>query len=93
MDILLLIVVASAALALGIILSVFVMRKALLGKSANILREAEDKAEVIRKEKLLQAKEKFLQLKAEHDQQISERNNTVLQIENRVKQKEQALSK
>ncbi|HRZ76963.1 MAG TPA: Rnase Y domain-containing protein, partial [Bacteroidales bacterium] len=93
MDIILLIGVASAALALGIILSVFVMRKSLLGKSANILREAEDKAEVIRKEKLLQAKEKFLQLKTEHEQQISERNQNMLQAENRVKQKEQALSK
>jgi ribonuclease Y len=93
MDILLMIVVAVAALALGIILSVFVLRKTLLGKSANLLREAEEKAEVIRKEKLLQAKEKFLQLKTEHDQQINERNNAILQVENRVKQKEQALSK
>jgi ribonuclease Y len=32
------------------------------------------KAEVIKKDKILQAKEKFLQLKAEHEAHINERN-------------------
>jgi ribonuclease Y len=58
----------------------------------NIIKEAEIEAEVIKKDKILQAKEKFLQLKTEHEKIINERNNKVLQAENRIKQREQALS-
>jgi ribonuclease Y len=54
--------------------------------------EAESEAEVIKKEKILQAKERFLQLKAEHEKVINEKNNKVGLAESRIKQKELALS-
>lgn len=87
------IIAGIAGIAAGAILASIIIRKAALGKSASILKEAEEKAEVIRKEKLLQAKEKFLQLKSEHEQLINERNNQLQQNENRFKQREAALSK
>ncbi len=52
------------------------------------MREAETEAEVIRKEKILQAKEKFLQLKTDHEKIFNERNNKLLQAENKIKQRE-----
>lgn len=64
----------------------------LKNKSRKIISEAETEAEVIRKEKILQAKEKFLQLKAEHEKVINEKNNRIAQAESRLKQKELVLS-
>ena len=70
----------------------FIGRKSLLGKARNILKEAEAEAEMIKKDKILQAKEKFIQLKADHEQTINERNNKVLMAENRIKQREATIS-
>ena len=61
-------------------------------KAQQIIKEAESKAEVIKKDKLLEAKEKFLQLKSEHDRAISEKDKNMAINENKFKQKEQALS-
>ena len=44
-------------------------------KAKKILRDAEENAEILRKNKLLEAKEKFLQMKSEHEQEINEKNN------------------
>ena len=54
----------------------------------NILKEAELRAETIKKEKQLEAKERFVQLKAEHEREVLERNRKVGEGENRIKQKE-----
>ncbi|MBE0676902.1 MAG: ribonuclease Y [Bacteroidales bacterium] len=64
----------------------------LSGRRKKILASAEAEAEVMRKEKILQAKEKFLQLKSEHEKVINERNNAMVQAENRIKQKEGSLN-
>ncbi|MCX6233565.1 MAG: ribonuclease Y [Bacteroidetes bacterium] len=82
------IITAAAGLIVGFLVTSTVLRKTLEKKSENILKEAEEKAEVIRKDKILQAKEKFLQLRAEHEKIIQEKNNTVQKSENRIKQKE-----
>jgi len=60
-------------------------------RSSNILKEAEIEAEVIKKDKILQAKEKYLQLKSDHEKVINERNNKIQQGENRIKQRELVL--
>lgn len=60
-------------------------------KSAQIIKEAEEKAEVIKKDKLLEAKEKFLQLKAEHEKEVNQRNANILKEENKIKQQENSL--
>ena len=82
----------TASLVLGSALSYFIWQKALHNKSRKIIAEAEAEAEVIKKEKILQAKERFLQLKTEHEKVINEKNNKISQAENRIKQKELTLS-
>jgi len=61
-------------------------------RAKGIIQEAEAEAEVIKKDKILQAKEKFLQLKSEHEEVVNERNSKVLAAENRIKQKESSVS-
>jgi ribonuclease Y len=76
----------------GTILSYFLWNMAFKQKSKNIINEATNEAEVIKKDKILQAKEKFLQLKSEHEKYINERNSKLALAENRYKQKETLLS-
>jgi ribonuclease Y len=76
----------------GIFASSVFFRKALEKKSRILLEEAKEKAEVLKKERILQAKEKFLQLKTEHEKLISRKNSDIQRIENRQRQKEQQLS-
>jgi len=84
--------VCLAIFAGGMILSFFAWQLLLKRKSEKIITEAESEAEVLKKEKILQAKEKFLQLKSEHEKYIGEKNNKISQAENRIKQKESSLS-
>lgn len=86
------IVIAIISVVLGGILSFFLVKVGLSKKSARILREADSEAEMIKKDKILQAKEKFLQLKAEHEKLINEKNGKIASAENRIKQKESAVS-
>ena len=60
--------------------------KATEKKRRNILKNAEIDGEMIKKEKILQAKEKFIQLKAEHDRSCNERNAKISQAESKLKQ-------
>jgi ribonuclease Y len=53
-----------------------------------MIKEAELKAENIKKEKLLEAKEKYVQLKSEYDKDVLERNRKLGEAEARIKQKE-----
>lgn len=61
-------------------------------KAEKIIKDSESQAELLKKNKLLEAKEKFLQLKAEHEQEIQQKNTLASQRENSLKQKEQSLS-
>ncbi len=92
MGVLITIIIALFSLMLGAVLATTILRKFVDKKSQNILIEAEEKAEVIKKEKMLQAKEKFLQLKSEHEKLIQEKNIVIQKNENRIKQKEVTLS-
>ncbi len=84
--------IGGAALIAGTVLSYYLWQVVLRNRRKKIIAEAEAEAEVIKKEKILQAKERFLQLKAEHEKVINEKNNRISQAENRTKQKELALS-
>ena len=88
----LLLIIGLSALVLGFGASYLIWQVALKKKSNKIINEAEAEAEVIRKEKILQAKERFLQLKTEHEKVINEKNSRISQAENRLKQKELSLS-
>ncbi len=92
MDIIIIVVIALVGLILGAVIAFLFLKMLNKGKADAIVKEAEAEAEVIKKDKMLQAKEKFLQLKAEHEKSINEKNQAILQAENKVKQKEQSLS-
>lgn len=83
------IITGVAALAVGVAISYFLWDSALKGKKKKIIREAESKGEVLKKDKMLQAKEKFLHLKAEHEKYINEKNQKIAVADNKLKQKEQ----
>ncbi len=84
---------------LGIVIGRYLLRKLFTSQEAaaqtkvkKILKDAENNAEILKKNKLLEAKEKFLQLKAEHEQEVNTKNNAINQRENSLKQKEQSLN-
>jgi ribonuclease Y len=58
------IIYAISGLLGGGVFSYFIWDKALKSKKSKIVSEAEAQGEVIKKDKILQAKEKFLQLKS-----------------------------
>ncbi len=87
-----LMIVGGISLIGGGILSYLLWNVALKRKSKHIVDEAMNEAEVIKKDKILQAKEKFFQLKSEHEKFINERNNKLAAAENRFNQKESVLS-
>jgi ribonuclease Y len=61
-------------------------------QAASILKEAESRAENIKKEKQLEAKERFVQLKADHDRELLEKNKKIGEAENRIKQHELSIN-
>lgn len=86
------VIIGVAGFFVGGIIAWVLVQASLKKKSTNILREANAEAEVIKKDKILQAKEKFLQLKAEHEKMINERNSKLAQKENSFKQRENSIS-
>jgi ribonuclease Y len=99
MDIVSIVIGLAGGLILGASIVATVLRKQVLNQVNMLKKEAEEKGEIIKQEKILQAKEKFLQLKAEHEKTIAEKNaglqekqQQVFQQENKIKQKEQVLN-
>ena len=77
---------------LGCIISYTIIKRILIKKNEKLLKEKIEEAELIKKERILQAKEKFLQLKTEHEKLINEKNKEIANAENRIKQKENSVS-
>ena len=76
----------------GVWAATSVLRDKLLAKSQQVLKDAEEKGEVIKKDKILQAKEQYLQMKTEHEKRVNEQNGKLREQENKLKQREQNLS-
>ncbi len=99
MDQLLVLISSLSALVIGAVATWIIVKRSYKikeqvagDKAQSILREAEAEAEVLKKNKILEAKEKFLQLKADHEKVIGEKDKNINAAENRVKQKETALA-
>jgi ribonucrease Y len=92
MNIIPIIATGLVALFAGVFIAYFFLKKEIEKRSNSIIKEAEADAEVIKKEKILQAKEKFLHLKSEHEKVINEKNKEIGVAENRIKQKESMLA-
>ena len=74
---------------IGVLLSTTVMRNALTRKSTQLLEEAKEKGEVIKKDKILQAKEKFLQMKQDYDKEVNEKKREMQKAEAKIQQQQQ----
>ena len=61
-------------------------------KADAILKDAETKGELIKKDKLMEAKDKFYQMKTEHEKMIADKDRKANEAENRIKQKEREAS-
>ncbi len=85
-------IVAIVSVLLGGVATYIILKLGFKSKSTKIVVDAQAEAEIIKKDKILQAKEKFLQLKSEHEKLINERNNKVAVSENRLKQREVTIS-
>ncbi len=93
-----LLVVGIVALLVGFLIARVILKKSIKDheqiskeKAQQILKEAEAQGEILKKNKMLEAKEKFLQMKTEHEQEINQKNNQAAQRDNTLKQKEQSL--
>ncbi|MDP4281751.1 MAG: ribonuclease Y [Bacteroidota bacterium] len=85
-------IVGISGIIVGGLLTSTILKKANERKRDLMLNDAMEKAEMIKKDKILQAKEKFLQLKAEHEKFVHEKNDELQKNENRQKQKESSLN-
>ena len=94
-----LVILSLAGIAVGLLIGFFFQK----GKNAKILqsttleaneiiRNAKQKSERIKDEKMLQAKERFIELKSEHEKVIFQREKKVSDIEGRLRDKENKLN-
>ncbi len=86
------ILVSAACLIIGGVGGYVFFRYGLKSKYENILKEAENEAEVMKKNKLLEVKEKFLNKKADLEKEVAARNQKIQQAENKLKQREMVLT-
>ncbi|MBR5056279.1 MAG: DUF3552 domain-containing protein, partial [Bacteroidales bacterium] len=86
------IITALISAALGALAFWLVRNIILKRRGDDIIRQAEQEGEAIKKEKIFQAKEKFLQLKSEHEAFINEKNSQIQKTETKLKQRELALN-
>ena len=94
-----LVILVLAGIGTGLIIGIFSQK----GKNAkilesttleanDILRNAKQKAERIKDEKMLQAKERFIELKSEHEKVIFQREKKISDVEGRLRDKENKLN-
>lgn len=86
------IVIGVVGLAAGSGLMFVLQKSALKSQRDALLKAAEAEAELIKKDKIVQAKEKFAQMKDEHEKVIREKDQKINESHNRAKQKETALN-
>lgn len=86
------VIISVLSLFTGAVVSYVIWDKALNKKKEKIIKDAQNEAEVVFKQKELQTKEKFLQLKSEHERYVNEKNSKITQTEAKIIQKDTLLS-
>ena len=92
MDILIYICIALIALAIGVGATMAVQKKMAKTRAKNIIEEAEREAEVLKKNKLLEAREEGIKIKSEAEKQANHRMSKIQSTESRLKQRELQLN-
>lgn len=84
--------IAIVALALGIVATIIIQRNMARSRANVIIEEARNEAEVLKKNKLLEAREEELKIIGDAEKQASQRMQKVQQTESRLKQRELQLN-
>ena len=92
MNIIIYVSIAVIALAIGVTVSMIVQRNIARSRANRILEEACNEAEVIKKNKLLEAREEELKIIGDAEKQATQRMQKVQQTESRLKQRELQLN-
>lgn len=99
-DLLTIVLIAVAALAIGVFLGRIALQKVnkkatedIEEKAKLLIKEAEITAESIKKDKIHEAKEKYLKLKSDFDEEANRRKNQIISNENKIKQREANINK
>lgn len=87
-EILYVLIAALAGVAVGGLITWFILNNVFKGKRDSILSEAEKEGEALKAKKMFESKERFLELKKQHESEVNERNRKVQQTEDRLKNKE-----
>ena len=82
------IITAIVALCIGYAIAYIILRFS----GISIIKKATAEAEMIKKNKNIEAKEKFIALKLEHDKMVQEQQKKQQQAEDRLRQREQQLN-
>jgi len=88
MEILIIIVSVVLAFLGGAAVAYFLKIKLTTKRVDELLQEARAEAEILKKDKILQAREKYLQLKSKHEKYVNDRNQRLTNNENKLKQRE-----
>lgn len=99
MEIIIYIALATIGAGAGYFISKAALRKELSKKEEDakekadlILKEAEFKAESLKKDKMHEAREHYLKLKTEFEEDANRKKNIIIQNETKIKQREQSLN-
>lgn len=92
MEILYIIFAAFVGLGAGLFIAFGLIRKSVEKRAQSIIDEAQAESEVIKKNKILEAKEKFIKLKADHDNFINQKKSAIQKTENRLASREAHLN-
>lgn len=99
MEIIIITVVSIVSIAIGVIAGFFVVKSTMRKKIENtnkiaqeLLKEAQAKSEVLKKDKLNEARDEIIRLKSEHEKQMVIKNRIFAENEFRLKQKERTIS-
>ena len=90
--IILILITAIVALAIGAVATMIVQRNMATSRARTIIDEAKKEAEVIKKDRLLEAREEEIKIKAEAERQAQQRISKVQQAESKIKQREMQLN-
>ena len=92
MDVLTVVIVGVAALAIGIIVTFLVQKSMAHSRAKLIIEEAQRDAEALKKEKLMEAREEELKIKNEAERQANQRMSKIQSAEAKLKQRELQLN-
>ncbi len=92
MEILIYTAIAVVALAIGIAGTIMAQRKMARSRAKTIIEEAENEADVIKKNKLLEAREEELRILSDAEKQASQRMSKAQSFEGKLKQRELQLN-